>query len=59
MLNFSSLIADSLQSLFEFVTDIIAMIASKIGDRKANKRYPFGYGMIENISNLFMELFYF
>ena len=56
MFNFSSLIADSLQSLFDFITDIIAMIASKIGDKRANKRHPFGYGMVENISNLFVGI---
>ena len=57
--NFSSLIADSLHSLSDFVTDIISMIASKIGDKRANKRHPFGYGMIENISNLFIGIILF
>ena len=56
LFNFSSLIADSLQSLFDFVTDVISMIASRVGDRRANKRHPFGYGMIENISNLFIGI---
>ena len=57
--NFSSLIADSLQSLFDFITEIISMIASKIGDKRANKKHPFGYGMIENISNLFVGIILF
>lgn len=51
--NFSSLIADSLQSLFDFITDIISLIANKVGDRRANKRHPFGYGRVEDIANLF------
>ena len=59
LFNFSSLIADSLQSLFDFITDIISMIASKIGDKRANKRHPFGYGMVENISNLFVGVILF
>lgn len=54
MFNFSTLIADSLQSFSDFITDVISSFASKVGDKRANKRHPFGYGMIENISNLFM-----
>lgn len=49
---FSSLLADSLHSFAEVFTNIIASIASKIGNKRANQRYPFGYGMIDNISNL-------
>lgn len=56
MFNFSSLIADSLGSLSDFITDVIAMVANKIGDKRANKRHPFGYGMVENISNLFIGI---
>ena len=43
---FSSLMADSLQSYTDFITDIISMIASKVGKKRANKKYTFGYGMI-------------
>lgn len=56
MFGFSILIADSLQSFIDFLTDIIAMIASKIGKRRANKKYPFGYGMIEHISNFIIGI---
>lgn len=52
----SSLVADSFQTYTDFITDIISMIASKVGKKRANKKYPFGYGMIENISNLFIGL---
>lgn len=52
LLNFSTLIADSLQSFADFMTDIISTFAAKYGDKRANKKYPFGYGLIENISNL-------
>lgn len=54
--NFSTLVADSLQSFSDFITDIIAAIASKIGKKRANKRYPFGYGMIENIANFIIGI---
>jgi len=59
MLNFSSLIADAIHSLLDFITDIISNIASKIGKKRANKKYPFGYGMIENIANLFIGVILF
>ena len=54
--NLSILIADSLQTITDFITDIISIIATKIGKKKANKRYPFGYGMAENIANLFIGI---
>ena len=40
--SFSTLIADSIQSFIDFVTDITSLIANKIGKRRANKTYPFG-----------------
>lgn len=54
--NLSILIADSLQTITDFITDIISIIATKIGKKRANKRYPFGYGMAENIANLFIGI---
>ena len=51
--SFSTLIADSVQSFIDFITDIMSLIANKIGKRRANKTYPFGYGQIYYIANLF------
>ena len=51
--SFSTLIADSIQSFIDFVTDITSLIANKIGKRRANKTYPFGYGQVYYIANLF------
>lgn len=51
--SFSTLIADSVQSFIDFITDITSLIANKIGKRRANKTYPFGYGQIYYIANLF------
>lgn len=51
--SFSTLIADSIQSFIDFVTDIVSLIANKIGKRRANKMYPFGYGQIYYLANLF------
>ena len=51
--SFSTLIADSIQSFIDFVTDITSLIANKIGRRRANKTYPFGYGQVYAVANLF------
>ena len=51
--SFSTLIADSVQSFIDFTTDLMSLIANKIGKRRANKTYPFGYGPIYYIANLF------
>ena len=51
--SFSTLIADSIQSFIDFFTDIISIFANRIGKRRANKTYPFGYGQVYYIANLF------
>ena len=51
--SFSTLIADSIQSFIDFITDITSLIAIKIGKRRANKNYPFGYGQAYYVANLF------
>jgi len=51
--SFSTLIADSIQSFIDFLTDITNLIANKIGKRRANKKYPFGYGQVYYLANLF------
>lgn len=57
--SFSTLIADSIQSFIDFVTDITSLIANKIGKRRANKTYPFGYGQVYYLANLFTGLLLF
>ena len=52
LFSFSTLIADSVQSFLDFITDIISLVANKIGRRRANKTYPFGYGQVYYLSNL-------
>lgn len=53
LFSFSTLIADSVQSFIDFITDITSIIANKIGKRRANKNYPFGYGQVYYLANLF------
>ena len=57
--SFSTLIADSIQSFLDFITDIISLLANKIGRRRANKTYPFGYGQVYSLSNLFTGILLF
>ena len=51
--SFSTLIADSIQSFIDFFTDITSIIANRIGKRRANKNYPFGYGQVYYLANIF------
>ena len=51
--SFSTLIADSIQSFVDFFTDIMSLFANKVGKRRANKTYPFGYGQIYYVANMF------
>ena len=53
LFSFSTLIADSVQSFIDFITDITSIIANRIGKRRANKTYPFGYGQVYYLANLF------
>lgn len=57
--SFSTLIADSIQSFMDFITDITSLIANKIGKRRANKTYPFGYGQVYYLANLFTGILLF
>lgn len=55
----NSLLADGLHTGSDFITDIIAMIGSKISKKKANKLHPFGYGRSEYIAGTFMGVIVF
>ena len=57
--SFSTLIADSIQSFIDFFTDITSIIANKVGKRRANKTYPFGYGQVYYLANMFTSFLLF
>lgn len=59
MFSFSTLIADSIQSFTDFITDITSLIANRIGKRRANKQYPFGYGQAYCLANIFTGILLF
>ena len=50
--SFSTLISDSIQSFIDFFTDITSILANRVGKRRANKTYPFGYGQFYYLANL-------
>lgn len=53
LFSFSTLISDSIQSFIDFFTDITSIAANKIGKRRSNKNYPFGYGQVYYLANIF------
>ena len=57
--SFTTLIADSIQSFIDFVTDITSIIVNKMGKRRANKTFPFGYGQLYYFANLLTALLLF
>lgn len=59
LFSFTTLIADSIQSFIDFFTDITSLVAYKIGKRRANKTYPFGYGQVHYLSNILTGLLLF
>lgn len=54
--SFSPSIADSIFSFSDFITDVLDLFELKIANKKPTNYYPFGYGRIEYISNLFVGL---
>ena len=48
----SSLFADGLHTFSDFITDIFALIGSKISRKRPTKIHPFGFGRAEYITNL-------
>lgn len=53
LFSFTPSIADSIFALSDFVTDILDLFELKIANKKPTDYYPFGFGRIEYISNLF------
>lgn len=55
----SSLIADGIQTVSDFITDVVCLIAAKISKRKPTKYHPFGFGKVEYLTNLFVGILLF
>lgn len=56
LFNCYALIADGIYTLSDFTTDILAMIGARVGKKRANKKYPFGYGRFEYIMQVFIGI---
>ena len=52
-----AMIADGVNSISDLITDFIAIFGNKMSYKKANKKHPFGYGMIEYLTSIFVGLF--
>ena len=52
--NFASFIADGFYTISDLITDILAMIGSKLSNKRPNKRHPLGYGNLEYVMQLIM-----
>lgn len=51
---FSSLLADGLQTFSDFITDIVSFIGAKFSRKQPTKSHPFGFGKVEYLTNLFV-----
>lgn len=54
-----ALIADGTHTFADFIMDIVTMIGAKIAKKRPTKRYPFGFGRVEYLTNLFIGIFLF
>lgn len=51
-----TLIVDGYYTISDLITDIIAFVGAKVSRKRANKKYPFGYGRVEYISQMFIGI---
>ncbi len=54
--NISSLFSDGLHSFSDFLTDVMSLVGNKISKKRANKTYPFGFGKVEYLTNLYIGI---
>lgn len=55
---FSSLLADGLQTFSDFVTDVVSFLGVKISRKRPTKSHPFGFGKVLYLTNLFIGVFF-
>lgn len=51
-----ALIADGLHSFSDLITDVVAIIGSKLSLKPADKNHPFGHGKIEYITSIAISI---
>ena len=52
--NTQVLLADAMHSLSDLITDVVAIIGSKMSYKKSDIKHPKGYGRIQYVTNLIM-----
>jgi len=52
----NSLFADGIQTLSDFITDVVSFISVKVSNKKPTKYHPFGFGRVSYLSNLFIGI---
>lgn len=52
----SAFIADGIHTFSDLATDALGVIGDKVARKRANKRHPYGYGLFEYITSLFIGL---
>lgn len=55
----SAMVADSVHSLSDLVTDFIVLAFVKVSGREPDSRYPYGYGKFETLASLIIGLILF
>lgn len=54
-----ALIADGVHTFTDFIMDIVTMVGAKLSKKRPTKRYPFGFGRVEYLTNLFIGILLF
>jgi cation diffusion facilitator family transporter len=52
--NSAAVVADGVHTITDLITDVVAIIGSKLSNKRANQKHPFGYGQIEYITSVFI-----
>lgn len=54
-----ALIADGVHTFTDFIMDIVTMVGARLSKKRPTKRYPFGFGRVEYLTNLFIGILLF
>ncbi len=54
-----ALISDATYTFSNFITDIMALIGTKLSKKRPNKSHPFGFGRVEYLASIFMGIIIF
>lgn len=52
--NSAAVVADGVHTITDLITDVVAIIGTRLSNKKADKIHPLGYGQIEYITSVFI-----